>query len=270
MEWNTAEKAVKTNWHKNGIKSNGQARLIYVKALTATSPAREGEPVGTADTSRLDSIRWRYDADTEKERPTQPSCIVLNMTRRSRHWRLYDSEIQKGGKPLLYDLTQRGKDYHLVKCSIWPEEANSAILCEGEVDTERQTLPSGVVLNMTQRGKQCRLVWCWTRPRCKLRWKYVKWWWEGFPGVVSGNGDIREREKKKGGLLYGFRLMFCRLMAGRWAFAPIPGQIHRRETTDSFSVSTRTRRLFVCVGCCPYFFLHTFWAISVRAYMIRL
>ena len=56
------------------MKRNGQARSVYVKALTATFPAREGEPVGTADTSRLDYIRWQYDADTEKERPAQPSC----------------------------------------------------------------------------------------------------------------------------------------------------------------------------------------------------
>ena len=42
-------------------------------------------------------------------------------------------------------------NYHLVWCSIWPKEAEIAILCEGEVDTERQTLPSRVVLNMTLR-----------------------------------------------------------------------------------------------------------------------
>ena len=55
--------------------------------------AREDEPVGTADTSSFDYIRWQYVAETEKERPTQPSCIMLNMTRRGGHWRLYDSEI---------------------------------------------------------------------------------------------------------------------------------------------------------------------------------
>ena len=52
------------NGHKNGTKRSGQALLVYVKVLTATSPAREGEPVGTADTSRLDYIRWQYDAET--------------------------------------------------------------------------------------------------------------------------------------------------------------------------------------------------------------
>ena len=92
------------NGYKNGIKRNGQARVVYVKVLTATSPAREGEPVGTADTSRLDYTRWQYDADTEKERPTLPSCIMLKMTRRCPHWCLYDSEILKGGKPLLYGV----------------------------------------------------------------------------------------------------------------------------------------------------------------------
>ena len=40
----------------------------YVKALTATSPARESDPLGTADNSRLDYTRWQYDAETEKER----------------------------------------------------------------------------------------------------------------------------------------------------------------------------------------------------------
>ena len=78
--------------------------MVYIKPLTATSPPREGEPVGTADTSWLDYSRWQYDADTEKERPTQPSCVMLNMTRRGQDWRLYVREIQKGGKPLLYDV----------------------------------------------------------------------------------------------------------------------------------------------------------------------
>ena len=124
------------------------------------------------------------------------------------------------------------------------------------VDTERQTLPSRVVLNMTHRGSHCPLVWCWIRPRWKLRWKYVKRWWEGCLGVVSRNGDIRDiKQKMVGGLLYGFRLMSYGLMPSRWAFAPIPGQIYPRETTDSASVSTRTRRLFGYVGCCPCFFL---------------
>ena len=86
------------------MKKNGQARLVYVKALTATSPAREGEPVETADTSRLDYVRWQYDAETEEERPAQPCCIMLSVTRRGRHWRLYDSEIQKGGKQHLYGV----------------------------------------------------------------------------------------------------------------------------------------------------------------------
>ena len=111
----------------------------------------------------------------------------LNMTHRGRHWRLYDSKIQKGGKSLLYDVqyyserqtlppcmvfsvTERGKHCHLVWCSMWPKKANTTIFFEGEVGTERQTLPSRVVLNVTQRGNHCRLVWCWMRPR----WKYAK------------------------------------------------------------------------------------------------
>ena len=108
-------------------------------------------------------------------------------------------------------MTQRGKHYNFVWCSTWLKEANTAILCEGEVDTERQTLsycimtmgmtqrqtlPSRVVLNMTQRGTLC-LVWCWIRPRGKHRWKHVKRWWEGCSGVVSTNSDITERERGK-------------------------------------------------------------------------
>ena len=99
------------NKHKNGIKRNGQARLVYDKVLTATSPARVGEPVGTADTSRLDYFQWQYDAETEKERPTQPSCSMLNMTRRGRHWRLYAAEIQKKEANLsciMLNMTRRG------------------------------------------------------------------------------------------------------------------------------------------------------------------
>ena len=44
--------------------------MVHVKALISTSPAREGEPVGTADTSRLDYTRWQYDDDTEREANT--------------------------------------------------------------------------------------------------------------------------------------------------------------------------------------------------------
>ena len=152
------------NWHKNGINRNG-ARLVYVKALTATSPARDGEPVGTADTSRLDYIRWRYDADTEKERPTQPSCIILDMTRRGQHWRLYHAEIQiRRHTPLvLCSIWLRERQTLITSCMVF---SMTAILCEAEVSTEiqtlsycimtmsmtqRQTLPSRVVLNMTQR-----------------------------------------------------------------------------------------------------------------------
>ena len=48
------------------------------------------------------------------------------------------------------------------------------------------------VLDMTQRGNHCRLVWSWIRPRCKLRWKHVKRWWEGCPGEVSRNCNVGE------------------------------------------------------------------------------
>ena len=34
------------NRHKNRIKRSGQARLVDVKNINATSPPREGEPTG--------------------------------------------------------------------------------------------------------------------------------------------------------------------------------------------------------------------------------
>ena len=64
------------------------------------------------------------------------------------------------------------------------------------------------VLDMTQRGNHCRLVWSWIRPRCKLRWKHVKRWWEGCPGVVSRNCNVGEI------------LKIC-----RWAFVRIPTSV---------------------------------------------
>ena len=180
------------NRHKNGLKRSGQARLVYVKALTATFPPREGEPVGTAEPSRFHYIRWRYDAETEKERPSKPSCIVLNMTRRCHIPAfVWSWNLKKEANPscIMLNMTERGKHYHLVRCSALLKEANTAILCKSEVGTEiqtlsyctmtmsmtqRQTLPSRVVLTMTQRGKHCCLVWCWILPRAKFRWKYVK------------------------------------------------------------------------------------------------
>ena len=108
------------------MKKNGQARLVYVKALTATSPVREGEPVGTADTSRLHYIRCQYDAETEKERPTQPSCVMLNTTCTG-------------------------------VCMIvkFKKEANPSCMMFNL--TQRQTLPSCMVFNVTEKGKHYHL-----------------------------------------------------------------------------------------------------------------
>ena len=84
--------------------------------------------------------------------PTQPSRIMLNMTRRGRHWRLYDSKIKKGGKPLLHGVQYDWESQTLPPCMVFnmTEKANTVILCEGEVDTEKRTL----------RGNHCRRVWC--------------------------------------------------------------------------------------------------------------
>ena len=61
MERNTVERAVKTERDaKSRTKRSGQARLICVKrhTYTATSPQREGEPVGTpAKQGSYSSIR---------------------------------------------------------------------------------------------------------------------------------------------------------------------------------------------------------------------
>ena len=187
--WNEIQ--LKGPWRQKQTQERNKkewARSVGLcQGINRNIPSTWREPVGTADMSRLDHIRWQCDAETEKERPTQPSCIMLNMTRRGRHWRLYDSEIQKRGKPLLYDVQYDSERQALPP---WPKAANAAILCAGEVDAARRTLPSRVVSNMTQRCKHCRLVWCWIRPRCKLRWTYVKRWWEACPGVVSRNGDV--------------------------------------------------------------------------------
>ena len=114
---------------------------------------------------------------------------------------------------------------------MWPREANTTILYGVQYDWKRQTLPSyvkarlvqrykhcrtilwrwvwlrlrgilpcRVVLNMTQRGKHCCLVWCWIRTRGKVRWKHVKRWWEGCLDVAGTNSDvteIKEREKER-------------------------------------------------------------------------
>ena len=122
----------------------------FVKALTATSPPREGEPVGTADTSRVDNIRWQYVTETEKVRPTQSSCNMLTMTRRGRHWRLYNNEIQKGGKPLLYEVQCDSERQTLSPCMVVFNN-----------DRKRQTLPSFVKVRLIQKDKLCHLVWCW-------------------------------------------------------------------------------------------------------------
>ena len=70
------------------------------------------------------------DSETEKEKLAQPSCVMLKRTHRGKHCRLSDA-IQKGDKPLLYDV---------------------------EYSSERQTLPSSMMFSMTQRGKHCHLV----------------------------------------------------------------------------------------------------------------
>ena len=68
---------------------------------------------------------------------------------------------------ITFVMTQRNKPCHLVW---W-----------AEYETDRQTLLSCVILNMTPRGK--------------LQWKCVKRWWEECPRVVSTNSDIRKTSR---------------------------------------------------------------------------
>ena len=106
---------------------------------------------------RMGVLCWNW-----RERPTQPSCMMLNMTHRGQHCRLYNV-IQMEANPscVMLNVTQTGKHCPLVWCSIWLTEANIAILCEAEVDTGENT----VVLyhDVAQRGKLCHLVWYWRR-----------------------------------------------------------------------------------------------------------
>ena len=123
------------------------------------------------------------------------------------------------------NLTQRGKRCFLVWCLGW---------CCCIV----------VTFDMTQRGKHYRLTWRWIRPRSKLRWKYVKRWWKGCPGVVCTNGDRKKKRKKKSA--------FVRISVSvRWAHVRLvsfwlqyPGNGLSLFIYLFIFVTTRTRELF--------------------------
>ena len=61
------------NRYRNGIKRNGQARLVYVKALTATSPARAGEPARTQNDISLKLV------DTPNVMPSANAVISVKV-----------------------------------------------------------------------------------------------------------------------------------------------------------------------------------------------
>ena len=184
------------------------------------------------------------------------------MTRRGWHWRLNNSEIQKRGKALLYDveynserqtlppcmvfnMTERGKHCHLMRRWSWYREINSSISCCAEYDTERQSLPLCVVLNRTEMQTLMEVCEEMMRgmPRCSdQEWRHKRDW----------------KKEKVGGLLYGFRLLSCGLMAGRWAFAPKPGQIYPRETTDSFCLDKSPTFVCLCWLLSLFFLAHFF------------
>ena len=115
----------------------------------------------------------------------------------------------------MLNMTQRVKHCNFLWCSVWLKEANTAILCEFEVDTDKLREASAAI-SCGETDKHCRLVLCWTRPRGELRWKRVKRWWDGCPGVVSTNGDI----KGEGG---GSRWAFVQIPAVRWAHVRLVG-----------------------------------------------
>ena len=148
------------NWHKNGIKRNGQARLVCQginhNIPTTWRRARgDGRHVeawlqpmavwcwhwkGEADTSRLDYSRWQYDADTEKERPTRRGLITADGS-------------------MMLKLKRRGQHSRLVVCWIWHAEVDTGVCMI--VKFKKEANPSRMMFSTTPRGKhyhrfQCR------------------------------------------------------------------------------------------------------------------
>ena len=183
--------------------------------------------------------------------------MVLNMTHGGKHCRLHDL-IQKGAKPLLCDveydserqtlpssmmisMTQRGKHSHFVwswgwyrdkhcRIVLWRwlclREAKSAIACD--------------VLNMKQRGKECRLVLCWIRRRGKITMEVGEEMMRGMP-----QHEWRHKvEKKK---LEGFFSEFCFLSWWafvRWAFVPCPAKYIQRKNWLIFNLDKNPNFFF--------------------------
>ena len=110
--------------------------------------------MGTAEPSKPHYIRWQYDAETEKQMSTQ-SSIMLNMTRRGQHWRLYDAEIYIKKKRTLLDYGEYEKSETKIKKK--RKEANPFWIYV-KYDSERQALSSCMVFSMTERGKDCHLM----------------------------------------------------------------------------------------------------------------
>ena len=127
------------------------------------------------------------------------------------------------------------------------------------------------MLNMTQRGKHCHLVWrlgwCSDKHSHIVPWRWL--WLREANSVISCDvqrgkhcrlvlrsirprGKLRwkcvkkwwmpkwskhkwrHKEKKAGGLLSGFRFLSGGLMLGRWAFVPLPGQVYPKEKLTHF------------------------------------
>ena len=151
---------------------------------------------------------------------------------------------------LVFNMTERGKRCQLMCRWGWYREINSAISCGSEYDTERQSLPSCVMLNATEMQAQVEVCEEMMRgmPRGnKQKWRYKR--------------DLTKNKTKtkriEGGLLNGFRLLSCGPMAGRWAFAPIPGQIYLKGN-DWIIFCVGKNPTFVCVWLLSLFFLAHF------------
>ena len=58
MEWNTVERAIDRNRHKNRIKRSGQARLVYVKDINRNVPATWRRARGDMKAGRPTVAAW--------------------------------------------------------------------------------------------------------------------------------------------------------------------------------------------------------------------
>ena len=172
---------------------------------------------------------------------------MLNMTHRGKHCRLYDV-IQKGGKPLLCDVELDSERQTLSSFMMFSM-------------TQRQTLPSCVKLRLTQRqtlsrctttlvmSQRDKLVWCakyeterQTLLFCVMlnttaRQISMEVCEEMIRGMPKCSKHEWRRKKRKNvdGLLSGFRVLSGGLMFGLLAFVLPAKYIQRKFFTHFLS-----------------------------------